>query len=105
MSTFAFNKIWDGTRYLTKEVSPAAVNALCEFTTGLNEEPDSHAFVMWVQPYQASEHNVLVSMTGLDGIEDLKSLKPFLDIPGQGEMKMNTVGTKLETFAIPSGKE
>ena len=105
MTTFAFNKIWDRTRVHSKDDSPAAVEDLCKFTTGLNSEPDSHVLLMYAQPYQAPEYVVMISMTSLDGVENEKSLKPFLDILGQGEMKMTSVGTKLETFVVPSGKE
>lgn len=105
MSTFSFNKIWDGIRYLSEDCSRQAVDALCNLTSSLNSEPDSHALFTWHHPYQAQEHSIFITMTSLDGVDNEKSLKPLLDIPGQGEMKMTTVGAKVETFAIPSGKE
>lgn len=104
MKTFKAQDIWDGNVVHSKVSAKEIIEAYVDFQTNLENNPDSHVLAMWVYMPQTPDYFINMVLTGLDGVENTKSLQKFLAIPGQQNMKTKSVATKVAEFLIPSGR-
>ncbi|RYO82820.1 hypothetical protein DL766_006238 [Monosporascus sp. MC13-8B] len=104
LRTFKAMEIWDGNCVFAKSSTNDLIRALMGFTGNLTVSPDAHFLGMWTYTRQVKDIYVMGILTSFDGVENPKSLRHFMAIPGRKNMKKTTIAKKMADFGMPAGR-
>ncbi|KAL3474737.1 hypothetical protein BJX99DRAFT_260156 [Aspergillus californicus] len=104
MVTFPARDIYNSTITCSRQSSAQVVEALVDFTNGLNAHPDDHLLAMWVHVPKAEESVIILDLMNLDG-EEPSRYEKFNALPADRSAFTASVATKLERFVDFSGKQ
>ncbi|RYP15769.1 hypothetical protein DL765_005495 [Monosporascus sp. GIB2] len=105
LRTFKAMEIWDGNCVFAQSSTDDLIRALVDFTRNLTANPDAHFLGMWTYARQVKDIYVMGILTSFDGVENPKSLRHFMAIPGRKNMKKTTIAKKMADFGMPAGQQ
>ncbi|KAF9890061.1 hypothetical protein FE257_006741 [Aspergillus nanangensis] len=78
-------------------------DALVDFVENLANQPNDHMFAMWAYRTGQKEEPIILNFTNLDGEENPKTLKRFLNIPSRKKAMFMTITAKTRYQLVASG--
>ena len=104
MTTFETMDVWDGKCIFPKAATDELISAFVNFERSLAEKPDGHIGILWTAMPEVEDIIAMAPLTSFGG-SDNGSLKEFMAIEGQKDMKRTTISKESASFRLPSGKQ
>ncbi|KAF9884381.1 hypothetical protein FE257_001837 [Aspergillus nanangensis] len=101
--TFPVGDIWDCTLVYTQDRVAEVADALVDFVENLANQPNDHMFAMWAYRTGQKEEPIILNFANLDGEENPKTLKRFLNIPSRKKAMFTTIPAKTRYQLVASG--
>ncbi|KAK3325029.1 hypothetical protein B0H66DRAFT_491692, partial [Apodospora peruviana] len=104
MSTIKCHRVWGGMTFFPKQVIPAAIDAIADFTDNVSKDPDSNLICIFTHMPDFKDVVIATLYAQVAGVENAPAYEKWLPLPQMlNTVKMTTVSEMAFEYNIPAG--